>query len=469
MPFSVSQLTCFVLAGDAHQALGRTLHELIATHAADLFAVELRGLPLPEAECDLLVPVVDATNVDQVLASIATWRAQRRPCVVLPLVVALPLPRLLDLFAAGAFDFVTAPFDADALLARLRRAVGAVPALHTLAQIAQVQTPALRELVGSSPAFVKQVALLPTIAGCDSGVLILGETGTGKEVFARAIHYTSARANRPMVAVNCGAIPPELLESELFGHVRGAFTSAHATRSGLVREAEGGTLFLDEIDSLPLPAQSKLLRFLQDMEFRPVGGDSVLKADVRVIAACNQNLSQLVDRGLFRRDLFFRLHVLTIQLPPLRERAEDICALALRFVQQFAAQSRRPPLGLSPQAAKRLLTHDWPGNVRELKHVIERAVLLARGPAIQVDDLQLQRMEANPDSDESFQAAKNRMVDAFERGYIERLLAASGGNITQAAEVAQKNRRALFELIRKHGISAERFRLKDASMQGAQA
>jgi DNA-binding NtrC family response regulator len=452
-----------VLSGQAHQALGQTLHDLIAVKAADLFTVQLRDLPPQEADCDLLLPVVDATNVDQVLTRIATWHAQRRPCLVLPVAVDLPLPRLLALLSAGAFDFVTTPFDEGALLARLQRAVGAVPATRPQPPLGQLQTPALRELIGSSPAFIKQTAMLPTIAGCDSGVLILGETGTGKEVFARAIHYTSARANRPMVAVNCGAIPADLLESELFGHVRGAFTSAHAMRAGLVREAEGGTLFLDEIDSLPLPAQAKLLRFLQDMEFRPVGGDSVLKADVRVIAACNQNLLQLVERGLFRRDLYFRLHVLTLQLPPLRERAEDICTLALRFVHQFAAQSRRAPIGLSPQAAKRLLTHDWPGNVRELKHVIERAVLLAQGLTIQVDDLQLQRVDANPDSDESFQAAKTRMVDAFERGYIERLLAASGGNITQAAEVAQKNRRALFELIRKHGISAERFRLKDAS------
>ncbi|MBC7701050.1 MAG: sigma-54-dependent Fis family transcriptional regulator [Massilia sp.] len=329
--------------------------------------------------------------------------------------------------------------------------------------MSQVQSPALRELVGSSPAFVKQLAMLPTIAGCDAGVLILGETGTGKEVCARAIHYTSARATRPMVAVNCGAIPSDLLESELFGHVRGAFTSAHATRSGLVREAEGGTLFLDEIDSLPLPAQAKLLRFLQDMEFRPVGGDSVLKANVRVIAACNQDLAGLVERGLFRRDLFFRLHVLTVLLPPLRDRAEDICTLALRFLQQFSAQSGRPPIGLSPQAVKRLLAHDWPGNVRELKHVIERAVLLAQGSSIQPDDLQLQAIDANSGGEESFHDAKTRIVDAFERGYLERLLAAHGGNITQAAEVAQKNRRALFELIRKHGICAERFRPKDAA------
>ncbi|OWQ45453.1 hypothetical protein CDL60_19585 [Roseateles noduli] len=318
-------------------------------------------------------------------------------------------------------------------------------------------SPALRDLVGSSPAFVKQLAMLPAIAGCDAGVMILGETGSGKEVYARAIHYTSRRAARAMVCLNCGAIPSELLESELFGHVRGAFTHAYASRAGLVREAEGGTLFLDEVDSLPPPAQAKLLRFLQDQAFRPVGGDAVQQADVRVIAASNQDLPRLVERGLFRRDLFFRLHVLSVTLPPLRERAEDIPTLAMRFLDQFAAEHQRPTLGLSPQAMRCLVSYDWPGNVRELKHVIERAVLMSGTATLHVDDLQLPADGAWM-TPESFRAAKSRIVDAFERNYIERLLAVCHGNITQAARLAKKNRRALFELIRKHGISPERFR-----------
>jgi len=457
----MNQLTCSVAAGEPHGALGRELHDCIVAGAADLFTVELHTCLPESAPCDLSLPLVDASNVADVAATIAAWRLKHPHCLVLPVVMGLSQPQLLALLSAGAIDFVSMPLDEPALLARLRRAVGAMPVSPL--QLKQVQSPALRELVGASPAFVKQLAMLPTIAGCDAGVLILGETGTGKEVCARAIHYTSARATRPMVAVNCGAIPADLLESELFGHVRGAFTSAHAMRSGLVREAEGGTLFLDEIDSLPMPAQAKLLRFLQDMEFRPVGGDTVLKANVRVIAACNQDLAGLVERGLFRRDLFFRLHVLTVVLPPLRDRAEDICTLALRFLQQFSSQSGRPSIGLSPQAVKRLLAHDWPGNVRELKHVIERAVLLAQGSSIQPDDLQLQAIDTTSGGEESFHDAKTRIVDAFERGYLERLLAAHGGNITQAAEVAQKNRRALFELIRKHGICAERFRPKDAA------
>ncbi len=454
--FAASPLKCIVSTAATDDAVGLSICDAIAGGGLH---VELHATTLPREDCDVLVPVVEAANVAQVTADLPEWHLQHRQCVVLPVVDGLSLPQLLRLLAAGAFDFATLPLDESALHARLRRAVGALPAAPLLRhQINQVQAPALRELVGSSPAFVKQIALLPTIAGCDAGLLILGETGTGKEAYARAVHYLSPRAARPMVAVNCGAIPAELLESELFGHVRGAFTSANSARAGLVREAEGGTLFLDEIDSLPLPAQAKLLRFLQEMEYRPVGGDGVQKADVRVIAACNQDLPGLVERGQFRRDLFFRLHVLTVHLPPLRERAEDVCMLAVRFMDQFARQARRTPVGLSPQAAKRLLAHDWPGNVRELKHVIERAVLMSAAPTIQVDDLQLPQAASDGGGGESFHDAKARMVGAFERRYIERLLAASGGNITRAAEVAQKNRRALFELIRKHGVDAESFR-----------
>lgn len=453
----MSQLTCIVAAAESHDALGRELCDTIAAGAAEQFTVELRTLPLRGADCDLLVPVVDGDNVAEIAADVAAWRTQHRECSVVPLTIGLSQGQLIELLLAGAFDFATVPYNGNDILARLRRAVGAIPAPPPL-QLRQVLSPALRELVGSSPAFVKQLAMLPTIAGCNAGVLILGETGTGKEVYARAIHYTSARSTRPLVAVNCGAIPAELLESELFGHVRGAFTNAYTARAGLVREAEGGTLFLDEIDSLPLPAQAKLLRFLQDMEFRPVGGDALLRADVRVMAASNQDLPGLVERGSFRRDLFFRLNVLTVTLPPLRERAEDICALAQRFVQQFASQSKRPMLGLSPQAVKRLLAHDWPGNVRELKHVIERAVLMAETSTIHAEDLHLPLRDASQDTEESFRAAKARIVDAFERCYIERQLVSCSGNITLAAQMAKKNRRAFFELIRKHGISPDRFR-----------
>jgi transcriptional regulator with PAS, ATPase and Fis domain len=289
-------------------------------------------------------------------------------------------------------------------------------------------------------------------------VLILGETGTGKEVFARAIHYLSNRASGPRVAVNCGAIPVELMESELFGCTRGAFTSAYAARSGLVRDAEGGTLFLDEIESLPLNAQAKLLRFLQEKEYRPVGSTATRRADVRVIAASNSDIAGLMRRGDFRQDLYFRLNVLTITLPPLRERLEDIAALAMHFIDKCCRQMQRPSFGLSPQALKRLMAHDWPGNVRELQNVMEHAVLFSREPVIRAADLNLPETTPAAEGEESFRDAKARTVNAFERSYIERLLSAKSGNVTHAAEAAKKDRRAFFELMRKHHIAPERFR-----------
>lgn len=321
----------------------------------------------------------------------------------------------------------------------------------------------LRHFIGRNEAFVRELAKLPVFARCDAGVLILGETGTGKEVCAQAVHQLSSRAGKPWVAVNCGALPTELIESELFGHVRGAFTTAHTARTGLVAEAEGGSLFLDDIDCLPAAAQVKLLRFLQEREYRPVGASTVRRADVRVIAASNLRLPAMVDRGEFRGDLFFRLNVLLLQLPALRDRRDDIAALAQHFITRFSARHRCGTRGLTPAALERLFLYDWPGNVRELEHVIERAVLLSAAALLAVEDLDLPALPsahacAPIRTVESFRAAKGRVVQQFERSYIEHLLASCRGNVTQAAQQAGKNRRAFFELMRKYAIEAARFR-----------
>ncbi len=333
--------------------------------------------------------------------------------------------------------------------------------------------PRLRHFIGRNEAFVRELARLSVYARSDAGVLILGETGTGKEVCAQAVHRLSPRADRPWVAVNCGALPTELIESELFGHAKGAFTTAHASRTGLVAEAEGGSLFLDDIDCLPVPAQVKLLRFLQEREYRPVGATTVRRADVRVIAASNLRLPVMVERGEFRGDLFFRLNVLLLQLPALRERRDDIAALAQHFIRRFSAQHRGHVGGLTPAALERLFLYDWPGNVRELEHVIERAVLLAGSALLDAHDLDLPApVEAHASACgpirtvESFRAAKGRVVQQFERSYIEHLLARCRGNVTQAAQQAGKNRRAFFELMRKYAIEAARFRDGTAQESG---
>jgi DNA-binding NtrC family response regulator len=408
------------------------------------------------AAYDLCLLVVYPVDADVAVALLKRLWAAAAGCSVITLGIRLSSEQHVELLAAGAVDFLSHPFSEVELIARVRRAVGEV-ATTPPADIRPLLDPRIEGLVGSSPAFLQQIAKLPTIAGCDAGVLISGETGTGKEVLAQAIHYLSARAPKPWVAVNCGAIALELLESELFGHVRGAFTTAHVARTGLIREAEGGSLFLDDVDCLPLAAQAKLLRFVEEREYRQVGSNAVQRADVRVIAASNRRLADLVARGAFRQDLYFRLNVLNLSLPALRERRDDISVLALHFVQHFTREHNRRVSGLTPGALRKLLAYQWPGNVRELRHVVERAVLLSGGALLSADDLDV---ETDPDESaaDSFRTAKIRVIASFERNYLEQLLASHGGNVTRAAVAAKKNRRAFFELMRKHGIRSEHFR-----------
>ena len=408
---------------------------------------------------DLLIQVVSPADVASAQQQLAALRASCPGCAVLVAAVDLNGLQLDSLLCAGACDFLRTPIAADELRVRVQRALGLGGAEAPSSP--RPIHPALRDLIGDSPLFAQQVARVPVLARYDASVLILGETGTGKEVCAQAIHYLSARSGGPWVAVNCGAIPTELVEAELFGHVKGAYTNAHASRAGLVREAEGGTLFLDEIDSLPYGAQAKLLRFLQDKEYRPVGANQVMRADVRVIAATNRNPTQLAARGVFRQDLLFRLNVLTLHLPLLRDRQSDIPSLALYFLRGAAQQWQKAAPGLSPAALKKLMGYDWPGNVRELKNVMERAVLMSSSGSLTPQDIDLDGSSASaelPLADESFRAAKARVVENFERAYIENLLATNAGNVTHAARAAKKNRRAFFELMRKYKIASDAYR-----------
>src|SRR5215471_18373821 len=239
-------------------------------------------------------------------------------------------------------------------------------------------------LVGQSPEFLEILELTKRFSGCDATVLIHGETGTGKELVARAVHYLSARRNFPFIPVNCGALPDSLVESELFGHARGAFTDARDARRGLIAEAQRGTLFLDEIEVLTPKAQAALLRFLQDLEYRPVGGAVVRDANVRIIAASNAKLEELAQEARFRKDLLFRLNVLAVDLPPLRRRGRDAVLLAEKFLSRLASQYRKPPKTIHPDAVSRLLDHSWPGNVRELENLIHREFLMTDEPVIRL-------------------------------------------------------------------------------------
>lgn len=377
-------------------------------------------------------------------------------CAILAACPADQLPSLWPQLGLGVSDVVVLPATVDEIAMRLRRILGPPAAGPPMGPSSL--DPRLRGFVGSSSLFVAQLVRLPQFAACDAGVLILGETGTGKELCAQAIHYLSPRAAHPCVAVNCGAIPLDLVESELFGHLKGAFTNAHIAREGLVAEAEGGTLFLDDIDCLPLAAQAKLLRFLQEHEYRPLGAARVRRANVRVIAASNHQLPAMAARGEFRLDLYYRLNVLNLELPPLRSRRDDIAPLALYFIGRFARQFDRTVTGLTPAALRRLMAHDWPGNVRELEHVIERAVLLAATAVLTEADVAVGgACEPLPEV-ESFRAAKERVVQDFERSRIEQLLTAHAGNVTHAAAAARKNRRAFIALMQKYRIEPRRFR-----------
>lgn len=360
---------------------------------------------------------------------------------------------VFELLQAGAADFIMSPLNASDVLPRTWKLLKPDSDNSEPTQVFG-NSGATHQLVGQSPDFLVLLRKIPQIAKCDANVLIKGETGTGKEVYARAIHYRSARASKPFVPVNCGAIPVELIENELFGHERGAFTSAFALQAGLIEEANGGTLFLDEIDSLPPLAQVKLLRFLQEKEYKPLGSTKLRKVDVRIIAASNLDLEEAIQNGKIRQDLFYRLNVISLILPPLRERRDDVPLLSRYFVARYSAEFNKELTGVAPDALQILMAYSWPGNVRQLQHVIERATVMAEGSELTTQDLD---MPVSQDC-ESLKQAKAKEIAKFEKNYIQGLLSVYNGNITRAAEVAQKNRRALWQLIQKHRIDVSRFK-----------
>ena len=381
--------------------------------------------------------------------------AQLVPLIAVVAAEACEPQHISQLLKGGAADFITSPFKVSDVLPRTWRLIRQYADQQENTQ-SQRSEPGLQQVLGESPDFVTQARKIPLIAKCDANVLIAGETGTGKEVFARAIHYCSVRAGKPFVPVNCGAIPVELVENELFGHERGAFTTAMTLQTGLIEEANGGTLFLDEIDCLPVLAQVKLLRFLQEKEYRPLGAARMRKADVRVIAASNLNLEEAVGDGRVRKDLFYRLNIISFALPPLRERRDDIELLAYHFLNKYSSEFNKDVDEFTPDAVHRLTVYSWPGNVRELEHVIERAVVLCDGSTLKASDIVLSSLAG--ECLESLQEAKAREIARFEKNYIQGVLRASGGNITRAAQAARKNRRAFWQLIQKHRIDVDQYK-----------
>jgi two-component system response regulator GlrR len=386
------------------------------------------------------------------LALFDAIRAQHPSLPVILLTAHGTIPDAVEATARGVYTYLTKPFDGKALLDTIAQALaveGAVPV-----GAAAGEGEAWRaEIVSRSTRMAEVLAEAKLVAGSDASVLIRGESGSGKELIARAIHLASPRADKPFVAVNCGAIPESLLESELFGHIKGAFTGAVANHPGLFQAANGGTLFLDEIGDMPVALQVKLLRVLQERQVRPVGASQAVPVDVRILSATHRDLDDAMADGSFRKDLFYRINVVSLTLPTLGERREDIPLLAHHFLSRLAPKYGRKVNGFAPEALKALTTAPWPGNVRQLHNVVEQVTALATTPLVPL--ALVQRALRVPSVEvQSYTEARTR----FERDYLVNLLKITDGNVADAARLADRNRTEFYRLMQKHGLTPGLFR-----------
>ncbi|MES2106463.1 MAG: sigma 54-interacting transcriptional regulator [Pseudomonadota bacterium] len=377
-------------------------------------------------------------------------RSQYAALPVILLTAHGTIPDAVEATARGAYAYLTKPFDGNVLLEKIAHALSL--SSPTSAQAGKDE--AWRaELISRSQRMAELLAEARLVAGTDASVLIQGESGTGKELLARAIHRASSRSKAPFIAVNCGAIPEQLLESELFGHVKGSFTGAVAHRHGLFQAAHGGTLFLDEIGDMPLPLQVKLLRVLQERTVRQVGSDQAVAVDVRVLSATHRDLDVAMKEGQFREDLYYRLNVVTLALPALAERREDIALLANHFRQALAEKYGKNINGFAPDALAALMAAPWPGNVRQLHNVVEQVCALATAPLVPLS--LVQRALRVPSLEVlSYTEAKQR----FERDYLIQLLKLTDGNVSDAARLADRNRTEFYRLLQKHALTPSLFR-----------
>ncbi|HEX5491527.1 MAG TPA: PEP-CTERM-box response regulator transcription factor [Candidatus Udaeobacter sp.] len=360
----------------------------------------------------------------------------------------------IEAVGAGAYDFLCKPVEMDELKLLLRRCLNVLDLEREYLQLQQSRQPEIFEqMLGTSPQTQSVFAFIRKVAATDVPALLLGESGTGKEMAAAAIHRCSRRKDGPFVAINCNAIPENLLESELFGHEKGAFTGAHVQRKGLLETASGGTLFLDEIGELPAPIQVKLLRFLQEQRFQRVGGRQEIQVDTRLVAATNADLKQMIENGKFREDLYFRLAVVTIRLLPLRERGEDVLLLAREFLHRYAAQEGRKNLVFAPDALRAIERHSWPGNVRELQNRVRRAVIMASGTRIGAKDLELDSVRSTTVAGGT---TLRQAREQIEKEMIQQALKRHAGKITSAAAELGISRPTLYELMDKLGVGKDR-------------
>jgi two-component system response regulator HydG len=398
---------------------------------------------------DLRIPGMNGVELCERIAA-------NRPNMPVIVVTAFgSLDAAIAAIRAGADDFVTKPFEMEHIAHTIKRTLKNQELreeVHRLRGLVAAMQPPDR-MIGTSAAMKKLFSTLQRIAGSAASVLLTGESGTGKELVARAIHQQSSRQDGPFVAINCAAMPDALLESELFGHVRGAFTDAKANRAGLFSDADTGTLFLDEIGELPLNLQPKLLRALQERTVRPVGGNAEVSFDVRVVFSTNRDLESAVSEGRFREDLYYRLNVIHLDLPPLRLRGNDVLLLAQYFLEAAAAQNEKPVVGLTSAAAERLLAYNWPGNVRELENCIERAVALTSHDRLTVDDFPDRIRAYRPSALSLDPTNPDELIsmEDVERRYVSRVLESVGGNKTLAAKILGFDRKTLYNKLHRYG------------------
>lgn len=431
---------------------------MLAPHSSPCKTIDWGSLDyerLQSSDAQLILVVA----VPLVPQAIALFKWLQDNAISTPVVVLLPRDvddETLNIVSRSTVDFILWPIHKGELHYRLERILGGWTRKEELDSAHERLTQALglHQLIGQHPAFINAIQTIPSIAETDLPLLITGPTGTGKELCARGVHNLSKRRNFPFIAVDCGAIPDHLFENELFGHARGAFTDAHSDQKGLAAIANGGTLLLDEVDALSLGAQAKLLRFLQERAYRPLGSEKFVRADVNVIAATNRDIERHVDEKQFRADLYFRLNVLRIELPPLCERGSDVELLARHFLQVHCS-TQGVQKAFSPAALRKLESHEWPGNVRELLNVVQRAAVLCDGAHILPSHVPLadreQQIEMPPRA--GFQLARSKAIEAFEKRYVESLLVKHNGNVTRAALEAGKDRRAFGRLKKKYNIA----------------
>ena len=424
------------------------------------------GIELYETETpDLVIVDLNMPRIDG-MAVLRSIMARNQQAVVIVFTGYGTIEGAVEAIKAGAFDFIQKLFDPDEFLIVIERALKLRRARVENIALKQLLDTRFRfeNIIGNSEAITQVFDLIRKISNTPANVLITGESGTGKELVAQCIHANSKRSHKPFVPLNCGGLPEPLVESELFGHAKGAFTDAKQNRAGLMEHAKGGTFFLDEIGELPMHLQVKFLRVLEDHKIRRLGSNQEIEIDIRLISATNRNIKELIGEGKFREDLFYRINTFEIHLPPLRERQGDIQLIAHHFLNHFAETSEKAVQGISTEAMDVLCEYNWPGNVRELMHVMERAIALSDTDAIQIEDLPENLISQTGDTIGSaqinlpFQEAKDAVVEKFEQTFIDRLLKAHNGNVSRAARQNGTERRTLQRLISKYAIDVSTYR-----------